>query len=163
MKLVARLEREPVFSRLSILKNAVRTYFTKLQQESGYYADLRLGSGLGALVELADVIQQVEPHLGRYLLTEIDLKLPARTEGRYLAFQGVLRSDGPSSFREKGDALLSALRAACGRADSAFLKINERNTGEKSTFQGETDGYFYGARIDLKPEGDYPMFPRSSP
>ena len=161
-KLVDKLLRDDTFTRLKSIRSAVRKYNEKLQEEAGIYSDLRLGSGLGAIVELAEVVRGAEKELGRFLLTKIDLKLPPRDDGRHLTFDLVFRSDGKSTFREKSEALKGALRDAAAKPDSCFLEIDDRNTKEVGTFnKGEgAEGHHFRVRLKLKPEDEYPIFPK---
>lgn len=158
-KVMDKLVATDTFRRLPVLKEELKNNFAKLQQESGYYAELRIGSGLGAIVEISKLLKDLEPRLGRYLLTSLDVKLQPQDQARYLEFMVALRSDETSSFREKGDALLAAVRARCGTPASSFLEIH-KDTGEKDVFQTESgEGYYLKVRLVLKPEGDYVTFP----
>lgn len=165
-KLVKKLVDTPVFNRLSTVKNTIKSHFRNLQQESGYYPDLRLGSGLGALCELSDLLLKLEPQLGRYLVEEIEVKLPHTEQSRFLRFNIVLRTDEVSDFRRKGEeVLVRALRERCGTPGSSFASVNEKDTREVQVFADDAEGrggYRLQVRIDLKPEGEYPVFPASA-
>lgn len=152
----------PIFTRLNELKTAVRRRFVALQQKSGYYPELRMGSGLGALVELAQVLHSLEDQLGRYQLLTLTLKLPAGTKGRFLGFEIALRSGPESDFRGKGDALVEAIRRASAGRDSAFLGVPDKDVREKFSFTGPDggEGFVVSVKVELKPESQYPVFPK---
>jgi len=161
-KLVEKLLNTPVFDRLPVLRRDITAHFNALLRESGYYPDLRLGSGLGALVELSEILRNLEAELGRYLLIDLSVTLQPKDDARYMKLRLALRSDDKSTFRMKGEMLHDAIASACGSPGSCFASINDRASGEKDVFQGAGgEGYFYDMRIDLKPEDTYPIFPPS--
>ena len=163
-KLIQRLVDTPVFDRLGRVENALKSHFRELQQESGYYPDLRMGSGLGALCELSELLLELEPRLGRYLVTDLEVRLPYSERNRFVKFNIVLRSDEQSGFRQKGEqVLVEALQQRCGLPTSAFASLEE--TTERKVYPEDSDGrgsYELQVRINLKPEDQYPVFPTST-
>lgn len=155
--LVKKLLQTPVFERLPVVRSELSKYFARKQS---YYPEMRIGSGYGVLVEAANVLRQVEPQLGRYLLGEIEVRLPAGDRGRWLRFQTVLRTDDGSSFREKADVIRRAFQDAARSPDSAFLNLAEKDITLKGSFSGEGDeGAIFEFKVDLKPERGFPVYP----
>ena len=140
--------------------------FTALQRESGYYPGLRLSSGLGALSELAGVLLSLEDQLGRYQIHNLTLKLPEGGKdgkGRTLTLDVAFRSDEKSDFRTKSNEFVEALRAAAKGRDSAFRAVPSDKTREKfpfTTSEGQ-EGFVVTVVIELKPESQYPVFPKT--
>ena len=158
-KLVKEIDKAPVFSRLAMLKADIIKYHTELQEQSGVFtgAKMRLGSGLGALCAMSEVIQQMEPSLGRFLLTEIELKLlplPADTM-RYMLLKVVLRGD---DYTSKFVQLENAFKEAARDPNSPFLEV--KVTAKEVPFPpGSSEaGAYYELRVNLKPEATYPVF-----
>jgi hypothetical protein len=167
-KLVNDLLETPVFDRLAVLARTVAARFKELQRESGYYPELRLSSGYGAVNELAEVLLGLEDRLGRYQIHNLQLKLPEGGKlgkGRTLTIDVALRTDEKSDFRTKSTELIEALREAAKQPDSAFQDVPADKFREKFTFTTGTGegGFVVTIVIDLKPEASYPVFPKTAP
>jgi len=159
--LMKKLLDAPVFTRLSMLKNAVRTRFVALQQQSGYYPELRMGSGFGTLIAISEVLKSLEDQLGRYQLLSLSLKLPAGSKGRFLMFDIALRSSPEMDFRGKANLLVETIRKAAADRESPFLAVPSKDVREKYNFGGDegAEGFVVTIKVDLKDESQYPVFP----
>ncbi len=160
-QLVDKLLATETFKRLPVVRRELDDYYRNQQKESGYYADLRIGSGLGALVEFAALLSANEEQLGRYLVEKIDLKLPFKADSRRLTATIVLRSDAQSNFRVKWQHLQDALRATCESADSVFDEL--RDSKEVQLFdEGGDSGCRYSVTLGVRADREYPIFPRAT-
>lgn len=143
------------FNRLSFLKLRLRDRFEDLQKKAGLYSSLRLESGYGVIVRAIEILHSVAPGLGRFMVADVDLNLPAQPTGRYLSFTLVLRSSSGANFRERFDMLERAFRDDIAKnPESPFTQIL-KGAGEK-TFKGggEDEGAYYELKLELKPKID---------
>lgn len=155
-KLLEEVEAQPVFKRLALVRERVRAQHRKQQTESGIYQDLKLGSGLGVLAEMAKVIQSVENKLGRFLVTDIHLRLEAQDANRSLSFRVAVRGQ---DYTSKYVALENAFAEAAKDPKSAFLELGKRMRDEEPFTDSEGPGAFYELRMVLKPEKSFPAYP----
>ncbi|MHC5063824.1 MAG: pilus assembly protein PilM, partial [Planctomycetota bacterium] len=72
------------FERLSMIEKALSKHLEDRQEETGVYRDLKLDSGYFVMAHLAKIIRGIEDTLGAFLVTELDLSLPYREQGRVL-------------------------------------------------------------------------------
>ncbi|MCA8976805.1 MAG: pilus assembly protein PilM [Planctomycetes bacterium] len=105
----------PVHRRVSLLRDKLKLVAAQKQKESGIYESVALESGYAVLVRFSEVLSRVEPEIGPYLLTKLDLNMKGkrRTLEFTIAFRG-------SDFRQKGDILMRAFEAEYARPDSPF-------------------------------------------
>ncbi|MEM7199275.1 MAG: pilus assembly protein PilM [Planctomycetota bacterium] len=163
-KLIDKLLAADTFVRLPVLRQELKRHYEEQQKKSGYYADLRLGSGLGALVEFTEVLHANKGLLGRYLIEEMRLNLPYSEKARRFTFTIILRTDETSSFRDKWAALEGAFRDVATRPESCFASIRDNDSRERDVFEdGGRGGATYQMSLDLKPEREYPVFPKEAP
>ena len=158
--LVNKVVNTPVFQRMNVVKNALRNEFTQLQRAIKYYPELRVGSGYGVLVEMAEVLDSISGQLGRYLVTEIDLKVPPRDRGRYLRFVIILRSDDSMTFRSRFALLKERFATVAQSPDSAFLGLDKGNPEKPFTDSEGHGGAEYDVKLLLKLEKNFPVFPK---
>lgn len=158
-KLQGELVETPVFDRLPKLYNTLDKYFKEKQNSSGYYPELRVGSGVGVLSHAAGVLQKIESQLGRYVILKIDLRMPKADNGRFLSFEIALRADQGGSFRTKYSALRAAFEADCGLPESPFFELHDKVAPERPFESEAGNGAIYTMRMNLKPEEKFPVFP----
>jgi type IV pilus assembly protein PilM len=156
-KLARDVEKAPVFGRLAMIKSDIVRYHTELQEKSGVFTGtkMRLGSGLGALCAASEVIQNTEARLGRFLLTELELKILPPAESRYLVFTVALRGE---DYTSKYVALQNAFKEAMRDPDSPFLEVGAGTKRETPFPPGGEPGAYYELRLKLRPEESYPVF-----
>jgi type IV pilus assembly protein PilM len=152
-RLVQTLAATPVFGRLAVLHSTLKTHLTALQRDSGFFQDLKLGSGVGVLTEAARVIRVVEPRLGRFLVASAELHMPPQDEGRFLSIEFVLRG---SDYSQKFTALQKEFEEAARVPGSVFAKA-EQEGKERPFTEGDEMGAFYKLRLRLRPEKDFPV------
>ncbi|HEB52768.1 MAG TPA: hypothetical protein ENI87_05895 [bacterium] len=147
-ELVDELAAAPVYRRLAIVRDRLRTVARNKQKETGVYEDISLESGLAVLVRWAEMLKAIEPQLGRYLVPEIDLDMSRRKLTFKVAFRG-------EDFRARKSALMRAVQVEIGKPDSPF-KEPERGSGEPpETLFSDRDetgvtGAYYDVTIDIK-------------
>jgi hypothetical protein len=154
-KLMRDLSDVPTFSRIGFLKRRLEQYYKDQQKKSGFYSEFRVESGLAVLNRAAEILDQIGPQLGRYLLTDLELSIPPQSNApRHLTMKFALRNDARGTFREKYSALSQAFRDACQPETSPFEKINGSIPSEVESFKGDTGegGYYMQIRVDLKQE-----------
>lgn len=139
--LAAELDREPVHKRIAIVRDRLKTVAEQKQKESGIYEDVSIESGLAVLVRWAEMMKALEPQLGRFLVTKIDLnmKSPKRRLEFTIAFRG-------EDFRTRRAALQRAIDAELLRADTPFEepeKTGERK--EEELFRDSAESGVVGA------------------
>lgn len=105
----------PMHKRVQIIRDRLRAVADQKQKESGVYEDVSIESGLAALVRWATIVKSVEPQLGRFLVTRLDLdmKAPNRKLEFTIAFRG-------EDFRTRMAMLDRAIKADIEKADSPF-------------------------------------------
>lgn len=145
-KLLDEVAAADVVDRIRIVRNWLKDKVSTAQRESGIYEELNLESGLAVLVRFAEMLQSKEAELGRYLITKIDLSLPAGRSSRYLAFTVAFRG---SDFRTKQGIIRSAVDEECRRPDSPFEKWDETSFKEYRFVDSETTGV-EGAYFDMR-------------
>ncbi len=126
--LVAELDAAPVHKRLGIVRDRLKLVVNTKQKQSGIYEDISLESGLAVLVRWSDLLQSIEPELGRYLVPKVELsmKAPNRRVEFTIAFRG-------EDFRNRRALLQRAIEAEIQKADSPFElpeKSDERKDEE---------------------------------
>ena len=148
-KLMKTLDQAAVVRRLQTLRRELEDLYKTKQQASGYYSQFHIESGYAVLARASEVLEQVGPQLGRYLLTEIDLNIPPQSTGRTLMMTFALRSDSLSTFRQKFDVLEKAFDAACKVDVTPFEKVVSQ--GSERPFRGDGDeGAFMTLKVELK-------------
>ncbi len=148
--LVADLVKTDVHKRLQLVRDKLFQVADTKQKESGIYEDVSLESGLAVLVRFAQIMKQVEPQLGRYLLLKLNLNMKA--PGRKLTFTIAFR--GPD-FRDREGALREALDREFAQPDSPFEKPASRDEGTKEepfkAGDGEqVPGAYYNVTLRVK-------------
>ncbi len=135
------------FERLPMIKDAINQHLRDRQEETGVYRDLKLDSGYYVVAYLADVIQGIEQSLGAFLVTELNMSLPYREQGRVLDFKVAFRGE---DFRTRFQLLNDTLVAEFKDPDSPFRDFGSRS-GKSTPFVGaEVPGATYDMQIELR-------------
>ncbi len=148
-KLMADVNAAEVKDRIRIVRNWLRERVTAEQKKSGIFEDLNLESGLAVLVRFAEMLQSRETELGRYLLTRIELNMPATKGGRWLKFTVAFRG---SDFRQRQGIVRQAILDECQRPDSPFEKYDDASR-ERRFMDGDKEGVegaYFEMRILIK-------------
>lgn len=131
----------PVHERVGIIRRKLRDVARQKQKETGVYENVSIESGLAVLVRWAEMLKGVEPRLGRYLVSEIDLDMGASKPR--LIFKVAFRGD---DFRARMAVLQRAIADEAGRPDSPFLPPTAPTPPEKlfsdRADTGVTGAYF---------------------
>lgn len=160
--LIADLAALPVPDRVRFVRDKLRLVADQKQKQSGVYEDVSVESGLAVLVRWAEVMKELEPTLGRFLVTKIDLNMTS--PNRRLTFTIAFRGD---DFRSRHAALKSALEAELAKDDSPFEKPDPRKGGENEKvdqFRDAAESGVAGAyyTISLEVKDVFPAFGPSS-
>jgi Tfp pilus assembly PilM family ATPase len=113
--LLVELDAMPVQDRLRFVRDKLRIVAKNKQTQSGVFEDVSVESGLAVLSRFAEVMKELEPTLGRFLVTRINLTM--KSPNRQLQFVVALRGD---DFRSRHTALKAALDAEMAKPDSPF-------------------------------------------
>ncbi|MFN7671920.1 MAG: pilus assembly protein PilM [Planctomycetota bacterium] len=113
--LVADLDAMPVQDRLRFVREKLRTVAKNKQAQSGVSEDVSVESGLAVLSRWSALMKELEPTLGRFLVTRVNLTMKA--PNRQLQFVIAFRGD---DFRSRHTALKAALDAEMAKPDSPF-------------------------------------------
>jgi type IV pilus assembly protein PilM len=126
--LIEEITEAPVYRRLQIVRDRLRTVAEQKQKQSGVYEDVSLESGLAVLVRWSEVLRSVEPQLGRYLVPRVELGM--KTPSRRLEFTVAFRGE---DFRERMSVLEQAIETEYNQADTPFErpKGNDRGSVEE--------------------------------
>ena len=150
--LVNAVDAVPVFGdpprppRLEVVRAQLRRYLDKARQDTGVYSDLSLESGFAVLVRWASILQSLEDRLGRFLVMEVELSLPANANSRQLKFTIAIRGD---DFRSKHSALVRAFEQECELEDSPFSEVKE--VGREDIFQNTQElGSYYSLTLGIR-------------
>lgn len=148
--LVAELVETPVHRRLHVVRQRLKDVAEQKQKQSGVYEDISLESGFAVMVRWAELLRSIEPQLGRFLVTRIDLsmKTPSRRLEFVIAFRG-------EDFRDRLGALEGALDREFAKPDSPFerpsgntpLSIEERF---KDSDESGVSGAYYRFTLKVK-------------
>ncbi|MFT4513781.1 MAG: hypothetical protein ACI91B_002487 [Planctomycetota bacterium] len=128
--LMKELQEAPVADRVRIVRDKLRRVAAQKQKASGVYEDVALESGLAVMVRWSEVLKSIEPGLGRYLISAIDLNMKKRE----LSFTMSLRGE---KFRAIQSEVEHAFKLEIDKPDSPFTK-SERS-GQKVAFAGDAD------------------------
>jgi type IV pilus assembly protein PilM len=113
--LLADLDGLPVQDRLRFVRDKLRTVAKAKQSQSGVFEDISVESGLAVLSRWSALMKELEPTLGRFLVTRISLNM--KSPNRQLQFVIAFRGD---DFRSRHTALKAALDAELAKPDSPF-------------------------------------------
>ena len=141
--LLAEVSAAPVHERVGIIRRKLRDVARQKQKETGVYEDISLESGLSVLVRWAEMLKAVEPRLGRYLVSEIDLDMGA-SQPR-LNFTVAFRGD---DFRSRMAVLQRAITDEAKRPGSPFLAPKSPTPPEK-LFSDRSETGVTGAFFDF--------------
>lgn len=148
--LLANLAKAPQFKQLGVVEQALERFKREQEESTGFYADRTIESGFSILVRMAEVLKRVEGQLGRYLVTDIRLELPAAQQGRFLEIWFALRDQ----FRTRHAAIKQAFADDAKLPDSPFTKILELGQSDQKPFiklaEGE-EGAYCMVRVEVKP------------
>ena len=150
--LLTAVDNRPVFERLPLVQSRLGSYLTREREESGVYSDLSLESGFAVVVRWAEVLKRVEARLGRDLITDLELSLPATTSNRFLRFTIALRGDDGTDFRSKHSELVRVFEEECQRAETPFDQLTDQ--GQEVLFSDTGGGSYYTLRVSIRPEFD---------
>jgi len=139
--LLSEVSAAPVHERVGVIRKKLRDVARQKQKETGVYEDVSLESGLSVLVRWAEMLKAVEPRLGRYLVSELDLDMGASRPR--LIFKVAFRGD---DFRARMAVLQRAITDEAGKSDSPFLPPTSPTPPEKlfsdRSETGVTGAYF---------------------
>lgn len=113
--LAAELADMPLENRIRFVREKLRQVADQKQKQSGIYEDVSVESGLAVLSRWSALMKELEPTLGRFLVTRINLNMKA--PNRQLQFTIAFRGD---DFRSRHTALKGALDAEMAKEDSPF-------------------------------------------
>ncbi|MCC6669643.1 MAG: pilus assembly protein PilM [Planctomycetes bacterium] len=147
----------PVFERLAVIRGALQNFLTKRREQMGDYKELRLESGYAVVVRATEILDRMRAELGRFLVAEAELKVPAGDRGRYLRLVLALRGD---DFRDKYQRIERAFRADAALPDSPFAELGKA-TDEKIFKNTDEPGAYMEIRVELKKE--IPVFKNTVP
>jgi Tfp pilus assembly PilM family ATPase len=131
---------------------------TDFQKATGYFADLKLPSGLAVLQAFADAVDKADklPAVGSFVIPKIELVIGAtKSSPGKLAFTLAVRGD-EEKFRLEKAAFVGVLEAACGPSGpfKAF-----RQEGKELVYPSSLNpGGEYNFILDLNPA--IPIFQR---
>jgi len=134
----------PVHERIKLLRNKLKAVADDKQEKSGIYEEVALESGYAVFVRFSEIMQQLEPQLGRYLLTRFELNMPS--QNRYLSFAIACRGSG---FRDKGAALERAFQAEFARPDSPFMPPKNKQLSTEKLFVDSDETGVAGAYFEI--------------
>lgn len=147
--LVAELAATPVHKRLLLVRDKLRLVADQKQKESGVYEDISLESGLAVLVRWAQLLKEIEPQLGRYLLLKVSLDM--KSNEPFLEFIVAFRGQ---DFRDRYNALQLAIEAEFEKPDSPFVKSGARAVSKEELFRDTAEsnvpGSYYTIRMGVK-------------
>jgi type IV pilus assembly protein PilM len=143
------LREEDEFKRLGMITTRLQEYERSQREKTGDYQGLKLEPGLAVLARMAAILQRLESQLGRYLVTEVEVELPANYKNRYLEFTVALRED----FRAKYNAIKTAFLEDAKLPDSPFVDFVQSQSGEKSftDLEANEEGAYLTLRMTIKP------------
>ena len=100
------------------------------------------------LTRFADIVKRMEDGMGSFLITELDLAMPHKPDGRHLSFKIAIRGD---DFRPRYEKLRVAIEQEFDDQTSPFASFHLASQRGETGFAGdEVTGKFYDVRIDLK-------------
>jgi len=139
--LLADVSAAPVHERIALIRRKLREVARQKQRETGVYEDVKIESGLSVLVRWAEMLKEVEPQLGRYLVPSVELNM--KPKSRKLTFVVAFRGE---DFRARMSVLQRAITVEAGKPDSPFAMPNNPSPPE-SLFadrdeSGVTGAYF---------------------
>jgi hypothetical protein len=158
--LIAELVEAPVYKRLQIVRARLRAVADQKQKESGVYEDVSLESGLAVLVRFAEVLRPIEPQLGRYLVSRIDLNMKA--PNRRLEFTIAFRGE---DFRDRMSVLRQAIEAEFTKPDTPFERSDRDELAKEELFRDRDETKVSGAyfKITMRVKDSFEPFGPSSP
>jgi Tfp pilus assembly PilM family ATPase len=124
-ELKAEIAAAPVHRRLTLVRDRLKEVVTQKQRESAIFDDISIESGLAVLVRWSEMMLPVEPQLGRYLVTKIDLDMKARRLEFTVAFR-------TPDFRTRAGVLQAAIDAELQKADSPFIVPQKADSSRKT-------------------------------
>ena len=131
--------------RVATLLSRLRSLKRKLEKDTGYFPEVKLESGLAVLQAFAEIVEKADasPSIGRFVVTEIDMRLGERTKPGRLSFKVGFRG---SDFRIQSSNFQSiCLQAVEG--DGPFEKF-EQKRGEE--LYSDIDGASFDLQFDIK-------------
>ncbi len=148
--LIAEVTAAPVYRRLQIVRDRLKSVADQKQKQSGVYEDVSLESGLAVLVRWSELLRAIEPQLGRFLVPRLELNM--KTPNRRLEFVVAFRGE---DFRERMSVLEQAMEAECGKPDSPFERpkgSDRASTEERFRDSDETgvSGAYYKVTMRVK-------------
>lgn len=143
--LMQQLDRKPVFERIRHYHNYLSGLTKRLAGGAGQIAGYELDSGCAVLQELAELIQGNLESLGRMLVCQVDMRIPARSRGRSLDLKVAFRG---ADFRTRQANLKAAFDDRMKDPNSAF---RARDAGSEELFR-EGDGAYFTLKVELKPK-----------
>jgi len=144
-RLMRQLDGKPVFERIRHYYSYLDVLTKRLAGGAGQIAGYELDSGCAVLQELAEIFENNKESLGRVLVCEVDMKIPAQSRGRTLTVKVAFR--GPD-FRTRQANLKSAFDDRMKDENSAFTS---RDAGNEELFR-EGRGAYFTLKTKLKPK-----------
>jgi Tfp pilus assembly PilM family ATPase len=150
--LMADLAALPVQERVRFVRDRLRAVAEQKQKQSGVFEDVSVESGLAVLVRWAEMMKELEPTLGRFLVTKIDLSMAS--PNRRLTFVIAFRGD---DFRSRHTALKAAIDAELAKDDSPFEKPDPKKGGDaekvdqfRDSAESGVAGAYYSITLEVK-------------
>lgn len=140
----------PTFERLPLIRERLGKQLTQQQESTGIYESLQLPSGVQVLSAFAEVVKAVERDLGEFLVSEVDLSIPASKENKYLQVRVAFRGE---DYRQRFTKLQDALQATFGDPNSPFRgfgRERQGSAGEEVFADPATPGAYYWLRLEIR-------------
>ena len=141
----------PTFQRLPRIREVLDQKLKQKQAETSIYEDLQLPSGVLVLSKFSEVLKSIETELGEFLVTDVDLSIPATKNSKYLQVRFAFRGE---DYRTRFERLRDALEASFASSDSPFIdfKTAVGVTGEQVFTDPEIPGMYAALRMQIKDE-----------
>lgn len=140
---MGQLAKKPTFERIRHYHGYLEALTKNLAGGAGQIAGWELESGCAVLQELGEVFETHKESLGRVLVCQVEMRLPASKRGRTMEVKVAFR--GPD-FRTGQAALKTAFDNRIAAADSAF---SSRDSGSEELFR-EGDGAYFTLKMEIK-------------
>ncbi|MCC6783304.1 MAG: pilus assembly protein PilM [Planctomycetes bacterium] len=149
-KLTRDIIARPTFERLPVIRERLGKQLTAQQESTGIYENLQLPSGVQVLSAFSETLQSIERDLGEFLVTEVDLSLPATKGQKYLQVRFAFRGE---DYRQRFTKLQEALQSTFGNGSSPFSgfgRAQQGSAGEEVFADPSTPGAYYWIRLEVR-------------
>ncbi|MBK8976071.1 MAG: pilus assembly protein PilM [Planctomycetes bacterium] len=145
-KLMRKLVGADTFERLPLIRAHLEQHLKREQEKTGVYQDLQLPSGVYVLSWMGDVVERMEPRLNEFLVTEVELQVPAQEKGRFLRFRVAMRG---ANYRERFELLRQAFADTFSNPNSPFAEFAD-SRDEDLFDDPNVEGAFFEIKMTLK-------------